>query len=115
LLPASSFGGGFFYVVHDSLLKSLENIYAALGGGWSRWQPLNVAVAKPYWQDASQRVLAGSNRNGGIQFRLDGNSPHLSAGGGNGRAFQFLMAMDSKLCYFHICFIVFSLFQIKND
>jgi hypothetical protein len=50
---------------------------------------LNVAVAKPNWQDASQRVLAGSNHNGGIQFRLDGNSPRLSAGVAMAERFSF--------------------------
>jgi hypothetical protein len=118
---------------HESLLKSSENIYAALGGGWSRWQPLNVAVAKPYWQEASRRVswqvatamaayssvwmvmalvfqlgVAMAERFS-FQWRwilnvififLLCDGPCLSAGGGNGRAFQFSMGMDSKYVIF---------------
>jgi hypothetical protein len=58
LFPASSFlEVAFSLQLYNSPLYSTVNVNAVLGGGWPRWQPLNVAVAKPYWQDASQRVF----------------------------------------------------------
>ncbi len=41
---------------HNCTLNSSVNAHTALGGGWPRWQPLNVDVATPYWRDTSQRV-----------------------------------------------------------
>jgi hypothetical protein len=46
----------FVLQFHNSPLNSSVNILAALGGGWPRWQPLNIAVAMPYWRDVSRRV-----------------------------------------------------------
>jgi hypothetical protein len=39
-----------------SLQYSTVKVHAALGRDWLRWQPLIVAVATPYWRDASWRV-----------------------------------------------------------
>ncbi len=55
----SSVSDGFFStVLHTAVsqLHSSVNIHAVLGGGWPRWQPLNIAGATFYWQDASWRV-----------------------------------------------------------
>jgi hypothetical protein len=41
-----------------SLLHSSVNVHAALKGSWHRWQPFNVAVAMPYWWEASWRELS---------------------------------------------------------
>jgi hypothetical protein len=55
----------FFTVLHAtvSLLHSSVNVHDVLGGGWPRWQPLNVAGVR-----SSESVLAGGNGNDGIQL-----------------------------------------------
>ncbi len=56
LWPVSSFGVGLSRQFYNTSLLSSVNFHAALGGGWPIWQPLNIDVATPFWQDASMRL-----------------------------------------------------------
>jgi hypothetical protein len=58
-------------------------VHAALGGGWPRWQLSMVLYSNPAIsaRGQSERVLAGSNGDSGIQLRLDNGGARLLAGG----------------------------------
>jgi hypothetical protein len=98
---------------HNSPLYPSENIHAVRGGGWPRWQLLNVADAKPYLAERqSESVLAGGNGDGGTQLQPDDSGARLSAGGWlvavTVKQFRFSTAMDSKLCDFVFVYSYFS-------
>ncbi len=76
-----SFGSGFFSAVAQQ--SSVYICSAAFVVDWPRWQPLNIAVAMPYWRDAIRRV-SWQVAMATVEW------------------FWFLTLMDSKLCDFHI-------------
>jgi hypothetical protein len=64
----------------NSFLQSVF-VFAVLGGGGPRWQPLNGADRHALLARRQlERVLAGGNSDGGIQFQPDGSSAPSLAG-----------------------------------